>query len=253
MPLDSITNTISLRFRSPFRLFPPPAAPPPTPTPSLLPQHPNRRTTTTTTTSAAFIPSPRRTAVTPSATDATKTTARNAGAYDFDLFVIGGGSGGVRGSRFAAGFGAKVALCEMPFAVVPNPENTNEGGMGGTCVLRGCVPKKIMMYGSQYPETIRDAQGFGWQTDQSTPPPLDWSSFRDRKNAELSRLNNIYGNILKNNAVESVVGKGAITGPHGVAVTAPDGSVSHYTAKYILIATGGRPYAPGIPGKEVCF
>eukprot|EP00262_Sarcandra_glabra_P017849 TRINITY_DN6241_c0_g1_i1.p1 TRINITY_DN6241_c0_g1~~TRINITY_DN6241_c0_g1_i1.p1 ORF type:complete len:604 (+),score=95.79 TRINITY_DN6241_c0_g1_i1:93-1814(+) len=160
--------------------------------------------------------------------------------YDFDLFTIGAGSGGVRASRFAAGFGASVAVCELPFATI---SSETAGGVGGTCVLRGCVPKKLLVYSSKYSHDFEESHGFGWSYEAD--PQHDWSTLMANKNAELQRLTGIYKNILKNAGVALIEGRGKIVDPHTVDV---DGKI--YTAKHILISVGGRPFIPDIPGKE---
>ncbi|XP_017977572.1 PREDICTED: glutathione reductase, chloroplastic [Theobroma cacao] len=160
--------------------------------------------------------------------------------YDFDLFTIGAGSGGVRASRFAAKFGASVAVCELPFSTISS-ETT--GGVGGTCVLRGCVPKKLMVYASKYSHEFDESNGFGWKYDAE--PKHDWSTLMANKNAELQRLTGIYKNILNNAGVILIEGRGKIVDPHTVDV---DGKL--YTARHILISVGGRPFIPEITGSE---
>ncbi|XP_076935733.1 glutathione reductase, chloroplastic-like [Bidens hawaiensis] len=160
--------------------------------------------------------------------------------YDFDLFTIGAGSGGVRASRFAANFGASVAVCELPFATISS-ETT--GGVGGTCVLRGCVPKKLLVYASKYSHEFEESLGFGWS--YNSEPTHDWSTLMANKNAELQRLTGIYKNILNNAGVKLIEGRGKIVDPHTVDV---DGKL--YTARNILVSVGGRPFIPDIPGKE---
>ncbi|XP_021898067.1 glutathione reductase, chloroplastic [Carica papaya] len=160
--------------------------------------------------------------------------------YDFDLFTIGAGSGGVRASRFAANFGASVAVCELPFSTI---SSETAGGVGGTCVLRGCVPKKLLVYASKYSHEFEESHGFGWKYD--TEPKHDWSTLMANKNAELQRLTGIYKNILKNAGVTLIEGRGKILDPHTVDV---DGKV--YSARHILISVGGRPFIPDIPGSE---
>ncbi|CAI0434302.1 unnamed protein product [Linum tenue] len=150
--------------------------------------------------------------------------------YDFDLFTIGAGSGGVRASRFAANFGASVAICELPFATI-------------SCVLRGCVPKKLLVYASKYAHEFDESNGFGWKYESE--PKHDWSTLMANKNAELQRLTGIYKNILKNANVSLIEGRGKIVDPHTVNV---DGKI--YTARHILVSVGGRPFIPDIPGKE---
>ncbi|KAL5796596.1 hypothetical protein ACOSQ2_001416 [Xanthoceras sorbifolium] len=160
--------------------------------------------------------------------------------YDFDLFTIGAGSGGVRASRFAANFGASVAVCELPFSTISS-ETT--GGVGGTCVLRGCVPKKLLVYSSKFSHEFDESNGFGWKYE--TEPQHDWSTLIANKNAELKRLTGIYKNILKNAGVTLIEGRGRIVDPHTVDV---DGKI--YSARHILISVGGRPFIPDIPGSE---
>ncbi|KAG5229765.1 glutathione reductase [Salix suchowensis] len=160
--------------------------------------------------------------------------------YDFDLFTIGAGSGGVRASRFAANFGASVAVCELPFSTVSS-ETT--GGVGGTCVLRGCVPKKLLVYASKYAHEFDESRGFGWKYDSD--PLHDWDTLMANKNAELQRLTGIYKNILNNAGVTLIEGRGKIVDPHTVDV---DGKL--YSARHILISVGGRPFIPDIPGSE---
>nr|GMD61017.1 glutathione reductase, chloroplastic [Ipomoea batatas] len=160
--------------------------------------------------------------------------------YDFDLFTIGAGSGGVRASRFAANFGASVAVCELPFSTI---SSDSTGGVGGTCVLRGCVPKKLLVYASKYSHEFEESCGFGWNYE--TEPKHDWSTLIANKNAELQRLTGIYKNILNNAGVTLIEGRGKVLGPHTVDV---DGKL--YSARNILISVGGRPFIPDIPGSE---
>ena len=149
--------------------------------------------------------------------------------YDFDMITIGAGSGGVASSRRAGSYGARVAIIE-------------ESRIGGTCVLRGCVPKKLLVYGAQFADAFADAAGFGW----SVPPPrFDWASLIAAKNKELDRLEQIYVNMLRNSSVEIIEGRGVLVDPHTVEVAG-----RRYTAENILIATGGHPTVPDIPGIE---
>ena len=149
--------------------------------------------------------------------------------YDFDLFVIGAGSGGVRAARMSAGFGAKVAICEDRY-------------MGGTCVNVGCVPKKLYVYASEYSKQVKNAKGFGW----STPAPsFDWTVLRDNKKDEIKRLNGIYENLLKNANVTTFDGRGKIIDAHHVQV-----NDVIYSCERILIAVGGWPFVPDVPGRE---
>ncbi|CUJ86257.1 Glutathione amide reductase [Shimia thalassica] len=152
-------------------------------------------------------------------------------AFDYDLFVIGGGSGGVRAARVAAQEGAKVALAE-------------EERYGGTCVIRGCVPKKLMVFASEYGDMVDDAQAYGWDIK---PGAFDWDVFRGKLYAELDRLENVYRGILKNNGVDTYDQRAKIADAHTVELT--DGT--RKTAKHILLAMGGRPVKPGIPGDEL--
>ncbi|KAJ4957269.1 hypothetical protein NE237_014052 [Protea cynaroides] len=160
--------------------------------------------------------------------------------FDFDLFTIGAGSGGVRASRFAANYGASVAVCELPFATI---SSDNAGGVGGTCVLRGCVPKKLFVYSSKYSHEFEESYGFGWKYESE--PKHDWGTMIANKNAELQRLTGIYKNILKNAGVTLIEGRGKIVDPHTINV---DGKL--YTARHILISVGGRPFILDIPGSE---
>ena len=163
------------------------------------------------------------------------------GEYDYDLFTIGAGSGGVRGSRFAASYGAKVAVAELPFAT---KASLTEGGVGGTCVLRGCVPKKLLVYGSEFAQEFEDSSGFGW--DKFDKPNHSWESLIESKNNEIQRLTGIYKRILSNNKVELIEGRGKIVDKNTVEV---DGKT--FTCKNIMIATGGLPFVPNIPGKDL--
>ena len=149
--------------------------------------------------------------------------------FDYDLFVIGAGSGGVRAARMAAGFGARVAVAEDRY-------------MGGTCVNVGCVPKKLYVYASEFGKGFKDARGFGWD---STTPNFDWATLRDNKKTEISRLNAIYRNLLAGVEAQIIDGRGSIVDAHTVAV-----GDQLYTADKILIATGGWPHVPEFPGSE---
>lgn len=149
--------------------------------------------------------------------------------YDYDLFVIGAGSGGVRASRMAASYGARVAVAEDRY-------------MGGTCVNVGCVPKKLYVYASQFANAFKDARGFGWDT---TVPHFDWPTLRDNKITEISRLNDVYDNLLANANVDIFNGRARFIDAHTVAV-----GEQQFRAERILIATGGWPFIPDIPGRE---
>lgn len=150
--------------------------------------------------------------------------------YDYDLFVIGAGSGGVRASRIAASHGARVAVAE-------------EYRVGGTCVIRGCVPKKLLVYGSHFAEDLADARRFGWDTTGAT---FDWPTLRDNVAAEVDRLEGLYGQTLGNNKVEIFLQRATVAAPNLVRLA--DGR--EISAKHILIATGAWPAIPAIPGSE---
>jgi glutathione reductase (NADPH) len=149
--------------------------------------------------------------------------------YDYDLFTIGAGSGGVAGSRRAAGYGARVAICE-------------ELRIGGTCVLRGCVPKKLLVYGAQFADAFADAVGFGWSV---SPAKFDWPSLIAAKDREIGRLSQIYVAMLKQSGVEIIDGRAVVCDAHSVEVAGRT-----YTADTILVAVGGHPTVPDIPGIE---
>ena len=152
-------------------------------------------------------------------------------SFDYDLFVIGGGSGGVRAARVAAQEGVKVALAE-------------EDRYGGTCVIRGCVPKKLMVFASEYARLGEDARAYGWTFGEIA---FDWPRFRGKLHAELDRLEGIYRNILASNGVQTYDQRARLADPHTVELA--DGT--RKTARHILIATGGRPVLPGLPGDEL--
>jgi glutathione reductase (NADPH) len=149
--------------------------------------------------------------------------------YDYDLFVVGAGSGGVRASRIAGSLGAKVAVCEDLY-------------MGGTCVNVGCVPKKLYVYASEYSSHFEDAKGFGWQTQAA---PFDWATLRDNKKEEISRLNDIYDDLLGNANVEILRGRGRLVDAHTVEVNG-----QHFTAERIILAVGAWPFVPQFPGSQ---
>ncbi|WP_447591712.1 glutathione-disulfide reductase [Aquipseudomonas campi] len=152
--------------------------------------------------------------------------------YDFDLFVIGAGSGGVRAARFAAGFGARVGVAESRY-------------LGGTCVNVGCVPKKLLVHGAHYAEDFEQAQGFGWRMDH---PQFDWRTLIDNKDREITRLNGIYRNLLLNSGVTLLEDHARLVDKHTVDVAG-----KRYSAAHVLIATGGWPEVPDIPGKELAI
>lgn len=153
--------------------------------------------------------------------------------YDFDLVTIGAGSGGVAASRRAGGYGARVAICE-------------DTRVGGTCVLRGCIPKKFLVYASHVAEDIEDAAGYGWTIPDAT---FDWPTLIANKDAELDRLNGIYERMLSNGKVEVLRGHGRVVDPHTVEVNI-GGAIKRVSAERILVATGGWPATPDIPGIE---
>ena len=151
--------------------------------------------------------------------------------YDYDLFVIGAGSGGVRASRIAASHGARVAVAE-------------EYRVGGTCVIRGCVPKKLLVYGSHFAEDLADARRFGWDTTGAT---FDWPTLRDNVAAEVDRLEGLYGQTFTSNNVEVFRERATIAGPNMVRLA----SGKQISAAHILIATGAWPSIPDVPGAEL--
>ncbi len=147
--------------------------------------------------------------------------------YDYDLFTIGAGSGGVRASRLAGAAGLRVAVCE-------------ESRLGGTCVNLGCIPKKLLSYAAHYADDFEDARGFGWD---ATRPSFSWSQLVEAKDREIGRLNDVYGKLLKNHGVDIVPGRGLIVDPHTVEVEG-----TRYTSDKILVATGSRPKRPEFQG-----
>ncbi|HEX7662887.1 MAG TPA: glutathione-disulfide reductase [Polyangiaceae bacterium] len=151
--------------------------------------------------------------------------------FDFDLFVIGAGSGGVRAARISAQHGAKVAVAE-------------EYRVGGTCVIRGCVPKKLLVYGAHFAEDLRDARCFGWDVPDCN---FDWKKLRDNVNAEVSRIEGLYAENLEKAGVTIVRERATIEGPNEVRLA----SGKKVRAKYILIATGAHPDVPAVPGCEL--
>ncbi len=149
--------------------------------------------------------------------------------FDFDLFVIGAGSGGVRAARIAAAHGARVAICE-------------ESRVGGTCVIRGCVPKKLLVYASHFADDFEDARGYGWKTG---PARFSWPDLIGAKDKEIDRLNQIYLRLLSDSGVVLYPERGSFIDPHRIRV-----GEETVTAEHILIATGGHPWAPDVPGIE---
>ena len=156
------------------------------------------------------------------------------GDYDFDLFTIGAGSGGTRASRMCAARGAKVAVAEAQY-------------LGGTCVNVGCVPKKLMVYAAGFAQAFRDAAGFGWTVGE---PSFDWPTLIANKQKEILRLNKIYERLLHGSGCEIFRGWARIVDPHTVAVKDASGAEETYTARDILVATGGKPVRPTEPGTQ---
>lgn len=150
-------------------------------------------------------------------------------AFDFDLFVIGAGSGGVRAARFAAGFGARVAVAESRY-------------LGGTCVNVGCVPKKLLVYGAHFSEDFDHAKGFGWSLGEAE---FDWATLIANKDREINRLNGIYRKLLVDSGVTLLEGHARLTSPQQVEINGQT-----YSAGRILVATGGWPQVPDVPGRE---
>jgi glutathione reductase (NADPH) len=154
--------------------------------------------------------------------------------FDYDLFVIGAGSGGVRAGRLAAASGARVAVAE-------------EYRVGGTCVIRGCVPKKFMVYASEFPHYAHIAEGYGWSASGAT---FDWTRFREAKDREIARLSGLYVANLTRSGAEILEGRAVLTGPNSLEV-AGRGAI---TAERILVATGGRPWKPeDLPGADLAI
>jgi glutathione reductase (NADPH) len=149
--------------------------------------------------------------------------------FDYDLFVIGAGSGGVRAARIAAGYGARVAIAE-------------ESRVGGTCVIRGCVPKKLLSYAAHFHEDFEDARNYGWTVGEAK---FDWPTLIANKDKEIDRLNGIYKKLLSGSKVDLLETRGVLVDPHTVELAG-----KRVTAKHILIAVGGWPERPDIPGIE---
>jgi len=149
--------------------------------------------------------------------------------YDFDLFVIGAGSGGVRAARFAAGFGARVAVAESRY-------------LGGTCVNVGCVPKKLLVYGSHFADDFEQAEGFGWTAGKAQ---FDWEKLISNKNREIERLNGIYRKLLINSGVTLLEGHARLADAHHVEING-----QRFSAERILIATDRRPEIADLPARK---
>jgi glutathione reductase (NADPH) len=149
--------------------------------------------------------------------------------YDFDMFTIGAGSGGVASSRRAGSYGARVAICE-------------DSRVGGTCVIRGCVPKKLLVYGAQFADAFADAEGYGWHV---APPVHDWAALIAAKDREIGRLEDVYRKLLRDANVTLIEGRARLVDAHTVEIAG-----KRYTAANILIATGAHPVMPAIPGIE---
>ena len=154
--------------------------------------------------------------------------------FDYDLIVIGAGSGGTRTARISASYGAKTLVIEGDRA-------------GGTCVLRGCVPKKLLVYASQFSEQVSDAEGFGWQIDNFQS---NWNELILKKNKELDRLHEIYVNLIKNAGCELISGWGKIIGPNSVSITKSNNEIIEVSSKKIMIAVGGESSFPTFDGNH---
>ena len=141
--------------------------------------------------------------------------------FDYDLFVIGAGSGGVRAARMAAAKGKRVAIAE-------------ERSLGGTCVNVGCVPKKLFVYASQFPEQLHASKGFGW--NQANELVLDWPTLRDNKTAEIERLNGIYQTLIDNSGAELFDGRATVVGPNTVSINGKVYPGAHYSGRYRRLA-----------------
>lgn len=161
--------------------------------------------------------------------------------HDFDLFVIGGGSGGVRAARMAAQRGLRVALAEV----------LGTDGLGGTCVNVGCIPKKLYSYAAHYHEAFEEARGFGWRVGETH---FDWATLKANRATEIARLNGVYGNLLRGSGVTQLDGFVRLVDDHTIelATLNADGSPGHrrFTAAHILIATGGTPHVPHFTGRD---
>ncbi len=149
--------------------------------------------------------------------------------FDYDLFTIGAGSGGVRASRMAGRFGARVAIAE-------------HDRIGGTCVIRGCIPKKLLSYAAHYAEDLEDARGYGWTVEGAA---FSWPALIEGKNREIARLSGVYADALAGAGVAVIEGTAKLVDPHTVAIGG-----RRVTAQNVLVATGGWPGKPAIPGIE---
>ena len=156
-------------------------------------------------------------------------------SFDHDLFVIGGGSGGVRAARFAAQRGARVAMAES-------------ARMGGTCVNVGCIPKKLYSYGAHYAEAFAESAGFGWRLPGA--PALDWEALKANRAREITRLNGIYEGLMTGAKVLRLQGHARLLDAHTVEVALEGGGTRRHRARHVLIATGGTPFVPDVPGRE---
>ena len=153
--------------------------------------------------------------------------------FDFDLFVVGGGSGGVRAARMAAQRGVRVALVERG----------GTEGLGGTCVNVGCIPKKLYSYAAHFAESFEESHGFGWEGEA---PRLNWQTLKANRRREISRLNGVYLNLLEKAGVRVMAAHARLLGAHEVQVEGQTWSASN-----ILVATGGTPHMPGVVGGEL--
>src|SRR3954447_5742170 len=151
---------------------------------------------------------------------------------DYDLFTIGGGSGGVRASRVSAAYGARVAIAES-------------GRFGGTCVNVGCIPKKLFAYAAHFREDFEGARGFGWTVGE---PRFDWPTLLANKDREIARLNGVYERVLPVAGVQIMRGRATALGPHEVEING-----KQVTARHILVATGSWPVLPDIRGRELAI
>ncbi len=152
--------------------------------------------------------------------------------YDYDLFIIGAGSGGVRSARLAGQLGKRVAVAE-------------ESRPGGTCVVRGCVPKKYLVFGAEYGKSVKQAEGYGWEVDAN--PRFNWPKLRDAVQDEVSRLSGLYAGILEKNCVDFFTERAEFVNAHKIRLTT---SGKEITAETILVAVGGRPWMPNLKGAE---